>query len=522
MAKTTPEQNKALVLDTLTRMLLEAPILPTLLRLAAPNMAVMFVQMSIGLVAIYFVARLGTDALAGVSLVFPILSLVGALSQGAVGGGVVTAIARAIGRGERAQASELVWYALAIAVGIGMATTLIVVGAGPRFYQAMGAEGASLATAIKYSNLIFAGSVLVWVFNLLLAAVRGTGNLTLPLIVVCGGALLLWPLSPALIFGFGPFPALGVEGGAAAILAYYGGGSLCFALYLWGRLGVLHPPIRPPRMTWAPFREILSVGGMSAVVSSTTNLTIAGITLYVGQAGVSALAGYGAGARLEFILVSLCYGLGGPAGIMIGTNIGARQARRALRTAWMTVLLTACLAEAVGIAVAIWPNIWMNSFSADPAVTETGVAYLRIVGPFYGFFGIGYALYCVGQGTKHMGWQVFGATARAVIAVVGGFIVVHTSISLEYVFVAVSFGMLGFGCLSLPSLALRLGFSATNSDNKRSLRSGKTATLRLRHNTAAPNARAATPASSPALTSWCSTSSVTCRSPGLTASSCCT
>src|SRR6202012_779409 len=135
--------------DRRTRMLLEAPILPTLLRLATPNAAVMLAQMSIGLVEVYFVARLGTDALAGISLVFPILSLVGALSQGAVGGGVVTAIARALGRGDRSEASQLVWYALAIAVGFGTLTTLIVLGAGPSFYKAMGAQGASLAVAMR-------------------------------------------------------------------------------------------------------------------------------------------------------------------------------------------------------------------------------------------------------------------------------------------------------------------------------------------------------------------------------------
>jgi putative MATE family efflux protein len=464
--------------DRRTRMLLEAPIFPTLLRLATPNAAVMLAQMSIGLVEVYFVARLGTDALAGISLVFPILSLVGALSQGAVGGGVVTAIARALGRGDRSDASQLVWYALALAVGFGALTTLIVLGAGPSFYRAMGAQGASLAVAMRYSSLIFTGSVLIWIFNLLLAAVRGTGNLILPLIVVCGGALLLLPLSPALIFGFGPFPMLGVTGGAAAILAYYAGGSLCFVLYLWGWYGALRPPVRPPHMTWAPFREILSVGGMSAIVSSTTNLTIAIITLYVGQAGVTALAGYGAGARLEFILVPLCYGIGGPAGIMIGTNIGAGQAGRALRSAWMTALLTTCMAEVIGVAFAIWPERWMRAFSADPAVIGIGVAYLKTVGPFFGFFGLGYALYCVGQGAKRMKWPVFGAVTRAAIAVLGGLASLHAGSALNSIFVAVSLGMLSFGCLSLPGLALRKGFRATGSPGRQesfSRRAGKSA-----------------------------------------------
>ena len=253
-----------------------------------------------------------------------------AVSQGAVGGGVVTAIARALGRGQYTEANQLVWHAVAIAAFFGLLTSAVILGAGPLFYRAMGAEGASLAAATTYSRMVFGGAILIWIFNLLLAAVRGTGNLLLPVAIVCGGALIVLPLSPMLIFGLGPLPAFGIAGAAMAILFYYAGGSLFFALYLWGGSGILRPSPTPPRLSWAPFREILRVGGMSALVSATTNLTIAIITSYVGISGVAALAGYGAGARLEYILVPFTYGIGGPAGILIGTNIGAGQGGRAL------------------------------------------------------------------------------------------------------------------------------------------------------------------------------------------------
>jgi Na+-driven multidrug efflux pump len=222
------QSTPASTLDQRTRALLEAPVLPTLLKLAAPNMLVMLAQMSIGLVEVYFVAHLGVDALAGASLVFPVLSLISALSQGAVGGGVVTAIARAFGRGQHAQANELVWHAVAIAAFFGLVTSAVILSAGPWFYPAMGAEGASLAVATTCSGIVFGGAILIWVFNLLLAAVRGTGNLLLPLAIVCGGALILLPLSPTLILGLGPPPAFGVAGAATAVLLYYAGGSLCF------------------------------------------------------------------------------------------------------------------------------------------------------------------------------------------------------------------------------------------------------------------------------------------------------
>src|SRR5712692_7389292 len=102
-------------LDARTRVLLEGPIASTLLRLATPNVLVMFVQASVGLIETYFVAKLGTDALAGVALVFPVLMLMQMMSAGAMGGGISSAIARALGAGRRADADALVVHALAIA-----------------------------------------------------------------------------------------------------------------------------------------------------------------------------------------------------------------------------------------------------------------------------------------------------------------------------------------------------------------------------------------------------------------------
>ncbi|UQR63110.1 MATE family efflux transporter [Bradyrhizobium sp. C-145] len=441
-------------------------MVPTLLMLAIPNALVMFAQLSIGLVEMYFLARLGVDVLAGVSLVVPVLSWIGALSQGAVGGGVVTAIARALGRGDREGAGRLVWGALALSIGLGSLTTAAVLWFGPSFYESMGAHGASLSAALVYSHLIFGGAILIWTFNLMLAAVRGTGNMALPLIVVCGGAVILVPLSAVLIFGYAHFPAFGVRGGAIAILIYYAIGSLIFIFHLWRRSGVLRPPYVPPRLEWTPIREILRIGGLSAIVSSTTNLTIAIVTGFVAVAGVGALAGYGAGARLEFLLVPLSYGIGGPAGIMIGTNIGAGRIDRALRVAWTTVLLAGLTAESVGLAAAIWPEVWIGAFSRDTGVIVAGSDYLRTVGPMFGFFGIGYAMYCVGQGTGGMRWPVAGACLRAAVAILGGLGCLHAGASVHWIFLSVAVGMASFGCFALPGLIRQSGFGPNESATK--------------------------------------------------------
>jgi Na+-driven multidrug efflux pump len=285
-------------LDSRTRMLLEKPITAMILRLAIPNATVMTVQVLIGLLEVYFVSRLGVDALAGVAPVFPLVSLVLAIAQGAIGGGIVTTVARALGTGRISNASEYAWYAVALAVPLGLATTAAMSALGPSLYGYMGTSGNALAIALSYSSTIFAGATLIWMFNLLMAVVRGTGCLQFPVVVICTGALILVPLSPALIFGAFGYQGLGPSGGAVAMLVYYAFGTLAYAVYLWGRFGVLKPSFRVPKLSLGPALAILRVGGMSAVVSTSTNLTLAIVTAYVGMGGIEALAGYGAGSRL--------------------------------------------------------------------------------------------------------------------------------------------------------------------------------------------------------------------------------
>src|ERR1051326_4426323 len=143
--------------DKRTRLPLEGAIGGTRLRLAAPNVLVMFAQAAVGLIETYFIAKLGTEALAGVTLVFPVLMLMQMMSAGAMGGGISSAIARALGGGRRADADALVLHALAVAIGFGLLFMGVVLGGGGWLYRAMGGSGESLTAALTYSNLIFSG-----------------------------------------------------------------------------------------------------------------------------------------------------------------------------------------------------------------------------------------------------------------------------------------------------------------------------------------------------------------------------
>lgn len=408
-----------------TRRLLEGPIAPTLLRLAAPNVVVLVVQVGLNTLEAYFVGWLGADAIAGVSVAFPVVMLMQTMSAGGMGGGVASAIARALGAGRRADADALVLHALLIALGMGGLFTLGVLSGGPTLYAAMGAAGGTLAVALAYSNVIFAGAVLVWLFNTLASVVRGTGNMRLTALVVIAGAPLTAALSPALIFGWGPIPRLGIAGAATAFLAYYALGAAVFLVYLRSGRSLATLRFRGVRLRSRLFIDILRVGAPGIVNTIQTNLTIVILTGLVGASGTAALAGYGMGVRLEYMMIPLVFGIGAALVTMVGTNYGAGQRARARRVAWVGAVTAAAITEAIGLLAAVFPHAWIGLFSSDPDVLAVGAAYLRTVGPAYGFFGLGLALYFASQGAGRLLWPILAGLARLSVAGVGGWVVVH-------------------------------------------------------------------------------------------------
>ena len=277
-------------LHSRTQLLLHGPIVPTLLTLAWPNLLIMVAQASTGLIETYFVAKLGTDALAGMALAFPGVMLMQMISAGAMGGGISSAIARALGAGRREEADALVLHALVITVALGAAFSTIMLLFGRPIYRALGGEGGELEAAVSYSNVVFAGNVLLWAMNGLANVVRGTGNMLIPASVICVGVVVLVPLSPLLIFGIGPFPALGIAGGGAALVSFYAAGTAVLGWYVLSGRNLAR--LRPTRLRWALFRDVLRVGAIASITSLQTNVIIALATaLVAATAGAGAAAG---------------------------------------------------------------------------------------------------------------------------------------------------------------------------------------------------------------------------------------
>ena len=419
-------------------------MVPTLLALAAPNAAVTLLQSAVSVLDAYFVARLGADAIAGVSLVFPVVMLMQTMSSGGMGGGVSSAVARALGAGRRNDADALATHALLIALGFGVVFTGAVLLGGPALYRAMGGRDGTLEAALAYSNVLFAGAAAAWTFNTLTNVVRGTGHMAMAATLTLGTSLLQLALSPTLINGWGPFPRLGVRGAAVALVAAFALGTVVVGAYLVSGRALVRLRAVPPRARL--FQDILRVGLPGALNTVLTNSTVLVLTGIVGQFGTFALAGYGIGARLEYLQIPLVFGMGAALVAMVGTNVGAGNARRAERVAWTGSAMAAAATGAMGLWGALFPHAWLGVFTTEPEVLAAGTSYLRIVGPVYAFFGVGLALYFASQGAGRLLWPVTASVVRLVVAVGGawlGGLVLGGGLTAVFAAMAVSLVLLG-------------------------------------------------------------------------------
>jgi putative MATE family efflux protein len=359
-----------------TRELLQAPVLPTLFRLATPNVIGLFATTVVIGYDGYILGRLGADVLAGGALVFPLSMLMTQVSAGGIGGAVTAAVARALGGGRREEANALAQQALLIACALALVFMLAMLGGGRAIYAAMGGRGLALDAALAYSGVIFSGAVVIWLTNVLAAIVRGAGNMVLPSILMVASAVLHLLLCPLLVFGWGPLGGFGVAGAALSMLV----SNLLVGVVLAGYLLRGKGTLRLLPTGWQPrtdlLRVILRVGAPASLSPVLSNSSIAITTALIGSYGTAALAGYGVAARLEYIMIPIAFGFGTALTTLVATNLGAGQHERALRATWTGGGVVALITGLIGLVAALSPSLWMSHFSTDPAVLAFGASYM--------------------------------------------------------------------------------------------------------------------------------------------------
>lgn len=438
------------VINPLTLRLLQAPIVPLILKLSWPNMLIMLAQAGAALVDTWWLAKLGNDALAGMVLVFPFVLLVGTVSGGSIGAGISATVARALGARQQEQANAALMHGIIINGVIGGLYSATILIFGRQLFQATGGRDGALEAALTYAGVLFAGNTLFWIMNALMSVIRGTGNMLVPALVSCGSVLLMLPLSPCLIFGVGPFPELGIAGSAVSLLTTYVVGTIILAWYILSGRCVVR--FRRTALRWRTFGAILSIGAAGTLVSLLINLTASVNNALVSLfGGAGAVAGYGTAARLEFLLIPIAFGLGAPLVAMVGTNIGAGNRQRALQIVLIGGAVAFGVTETVGILAALVPEGWLGLFTKDPTAVKIGSDYLRIVGPAFGFFGLGIGMYFALLGANLLFWPIVGSVLRTAIAVCGGAVAALYFGSLHGMFVVLALALVVSGTIPLLS-----------------------------------------------------------------------
>ena len=305
--------------------LVDGPILRTLLWLAWPNVIALSAGTCVVIAETSYIGRLGVESLAAMALVFPFVILTMTMSGGAMGGGVASAIARAIGAGDIDRASTLAAHALLIGIGLGLVFMLGMLIFGPTLLELLGGRGNVLAYAIGYVQIFFGGAVVPWLMNTFAGILRGTGNMKLPSLMMLSSATCQIILGGTLGLGLGPIPSLRHarrRRGLAGRLCDQPVASWPGTSFPGARASI--PKIRGLRIQRAMFFDILKVGAISCFSPLQSVLTVAIFTHMLAQFGTEILAGYGIGARLEFMLTSIAFAVGIASVPMVGMAIGAR------------------------------------------------------------------------------------------------------------------------------------------------------------------------------------------------------
>jgi putative MATE family efflux protein len=434
--------------------LLTAPILPTLLRLAAPNVLAMVMTVLVGIAETYYVGRLGTAPLAAMALVFPFAMLTQMMSAGAMGGGVSAAISRALGASDMPRAQSLLQHAVVIGACAGTLYSAIFWVFGPDFYRLLGGQGAALQEAVRYAGILFTGAVLVWMINTLASVLRGTGNMRAPSIALMATSALQIVLGGVLSFGAGPVPAMGMVGVAWGHILATAAGVAFFLWYLITGQGRLRLKLQAFEMQRSLFADILKVGAMACLSPVQSVLAILIFTGLLAQGGTEALAGYGIGQRLEFLLIPIAFGIGVAAVPMVGMAMGAGQVARARRVAWVAGGVSAFHLGLIGAVVTLAPDLWARLFTQDEVVLNYARQYLVTAGPAFAFFGLGLTLYFASQGAGQVIGPVLAGTLRLVLVAGAGYWLAQQHATAGHFYALVAVAMVLYGVATAVAVKL--------------------------------------------------------------------
>jgi putative MATE family efflux protein len=365
----------------------QGPVGRAILLLAVPMVLEVVLESIFAVADIFWVSHLGSDAVASVGLTESLLTLVYALAMG-LGIGVTAVVARRIGErdpeGAARAAAQALLLALLVSVVLGTAGALLA----SRLLALMGGSPAVIATGRGYATIMLGGEAAIIVLFVVNAIFRGAGDAAIAMRVLWLANIINIVLGPLLIFGPGPFPALGVTGAAVATTTGRSIGALYAVIRLFRQASRVPVGRRHLRLDLAVMRQILALSGSATLQSLVGMASWIGLVRILAGYGSAALAGYTIAVRLIIFALLPSWGLSNAAATMVGQSLGARNPERAETSVWRAGAYNAAFLVTIGLVFLLAAPLIIRAFTADPVVTDYAVRCLRIVAlgfPLYAF-----------------------------------------------------------------------------------------------------------------------------------------
>jgi putative MATE family efflux protein len=367
------------------------PVGRSVLLLAVPMVLEMALESLFALTDIFFVARIGADAVATVGLTESLLALVYALAMG-LGVGATAVVARRIGEKDPEAAAHAAVQAIALALIVSIVLGALGAWLAPGLLALMGASPGVIAVGTGYARVMLGGEAAIILLFVVNAIFRGAGDAAIAMRVLWLASGINIVLGPLLIFGVGPFPELGVTGAAVATTIGRATGTLVALAALvkpGGRIPVARRHLRLDVGVMAQIARLSSTAALQTVIGTASWI---GLVRIISLFGSAALAGYTIGIRVVIFALLPAFGMSNAAATMVGQALGARDPERAERSVWIAGRYAAYFLGAIGLAFLAFATPIVRVFTADAAVVPYAVSCLRIIASGFVFYGYGMVL----------------------------------------------------------------------------------------------------------------------------------
>ncbi len=364
--------------QALTRDLTTGSLHRAIWYLAPPMMLETGIMNVAQLLDTYWVAQLGSAALAAVTISITVRWVLNGLGNG-LGIGGMAVVARRIGAQDEAAAAHAAWQAILLGLVVSVLTGGVGIAISRPLLELLGASAEVLPLGLAYLRVAFGGIftlILLFVIN---AMLRGAGEARLAMKVLFLATATTVVLEPALVFGFGPIPALGIAGSAwANVLGFGAGLALQVAVLVRGRtrLRLDFQNLRPDLPLMGRIIRIALPSTVQMTLRSSSRLAIIGL---LGLYGTFATAAYGVANRMLLIALIPCFGLGNAAGTLVGQNLGAKQPGRAGRSAWWVAAYAGGFMTLMAALLTVFASPVIALFDPTPEVVALGTEALQMI-----------------------------------------------------------------------------------------------------------------------------------------------